>query len=376
MRLCVVNNTCYPDYRNNCILGIPNSILKHYGAKTHHDTLPLLDERLNEDYKNVVLLVLDGLGMSALKAHAHDGFMMEHCAAQLGSVYPCTTTSALTTYETGLTPLEHGWLGWAMYWQEIGKSVELFTGKQSGTAAPAADFNIVEETIGYKNLFEQIKEAEATIECCRVSPFGEYRTNSNEGICQHLEALCKKDGRRYIYAYHFQPDMDMHHTGCDSERVKADIVLFEKQLEHLATRLQDTLLIVTADHGLTNVDECLVEDYPEINECLYAVPTREPRSLSFFVKPEFRAVFPERWQHSFAEDFRLLTNEEALTSGIFGLGVPHKRTQGFLGDYVAVATGKKMLWFRDEQGKPTGHLAAHAGLRQEEMIVPLILIER
>jgi predicted AlkP superfamily pyrophosphatase or phosphodiesterase len=98
----------YPDYQNNCILGIPNSILKHYSASAHHNTLPILDDYLDKRYKNIVLLVLDGMGVSTLDAHAPDGFLMKHCVAQLGSVYPCTTTSALTTYETGLTPLEHG----------------------------------------------------------------------------------------------------------------------------------------------------------------------------------------------------------------------------------------------------------------------------
>ena len=128
-----MSNIYYPDYQNNCILGIPNSILRHYGATPHHNTLPVLDERLKKGYKNIVLLVLDGMGMAALKKHAPDGFLIKNCVMQLSSVYPCTTTSALTTYETGLTPLEHGWLGWAMYFKEIDKSVELFTGKQSAT---------------------------------------------------------------------------------------------------------------------------------------------------------------------------------------------------------------------------------------------------
>jgi predicted AlkP superfamily pyrophosphatase or phosphodiesterase len=181
-----------------------------------------------------------------------------------------------------------------MYFSEIKKSVELFTGKQSGTSYRATEYNIVWDNIGFINLFTQIKEADTSVECCRVSSFSEYRTDTNEVICTYLETLCNKDGRRYIYAYHFQPDYDMHHNGCNSERVKADVVLFDKQIEQLSTRLQDTLLIVTADHGLTDIEESLIEDYPEINECLYAVPTREPRSISLFVKPKFKEIFPER----------------------------------------------------------------------------------
>ena len=100
-------NIFMPDYKNS-ILGIPNSILAHYGAKPHHATQPILDEKLRNNYKNIVLLVLDGLGLDVLKAHAPNGFLAKNCVAQLSSVYPCATTSALTTFETGLTPVEHG----------------------------------------------------------------------------------------------------------------------------------------------------------------------------------------------------------------------------------------------------------------------------
>ena len=368
-------NIFYPDYKNS-ILGIPNSILAYFGAKPHHDTLPILDKRLEKGFKNVVLWVLDGMGMDALNAHVPDGFLQGNCVTQLSSVYPCTTTSALTTYETGLTPIEHGWLGWSMYFRDIGKSVDLFSGHKSGTDRPATDRNIVWDTVGFRNLFEQIRDVDASVECCRVSPYGEYRTDTNEAICVHLEALCKKDGRRYIYAYHFQPDKDMHNSGCYSERVKADITLFEKQIEQLSAKLQDTLLIVTADHGLTDIMDLVVEDFPEIGECLAAVPTREPRSLSFFVKPEFKAVFPGRWNRRFKNDFVLITGEKAFESGLFGKGIPHRRARDFLGDYVALAVGDKAVWYRNEKGESSGFKAAHAGLCPGEMTVPLILIER
>lgn len=364
-----------PDY-DASILGIPNSVLAHYGAKPHHKTLPILDDKLCQRYSNIVLLVMDGMGIDALKAHAPNGFLLKNCTAQLSSVYPCTTVSALTTFETGLTPIEHGWLGWAHYFKEIGKSVELYTNKESGTENAVSEESIAWKTIGFKNLFTQIQEADPSVECCRVSPFGEYWCDTNEAICNHIETLCKRDGRRYIYAYHFQPDKDMHYSGCYSERTKANIVLFDMQIKQLAERLTDTLLIITADHGLVDTKLLAIEDYPEICNCLYAPPTREPRSLSFFVKDECKADFPEIWNRHFKGSFILMTGDEAFESAFFGSGTLHKRAREFIGDFVAIATGDISIWFRDEKGILPDYKGLHAGLCKDEMIVPLILIER
>ena len=365
-----------PNY-DHSILGIPNSILAHHGATPHHATLPTLDECLRRGYRNIFLLVLDGMGLDVLQAHAPDGFLMRHCVDQLSSVYPCTTTSALTTFETGLSPIEHGWLGWTHYFAEIDKVVELFTGKQSGTDRSAAERNIAYQTIGYTNLFAQINAIAPDVDCCRVSPFGEYWCDTNEGICQHLATLCRKPGQRYAFAYHFQPDVDMHDYGCHSERTKANIVLFDKQIEQLAATLIDTLLIVTADHGLADVQPSLcLDDYPDIKACLTAPPSREARSLSFHVRPDATAAFPALWREHFAEGFTLMTGDEACQQGIFGPGTPHPRARDFLGDFVALATGDLCLRNPDEKGEIKNYKGAHAGLTTQEMIVPLILVER
>ena len=44
-----------PNY-DNSIMSITNSLLKYYGVKPHHATLPLADELLEKDYKNVMHL--------------------------------------------------------------------------------------------------------------------------------------------------------------------------------------------------------------------------------------------------------------------------------------------------------------------------------
>ena len=54
-----------PDYKN-CIVNLPNSILKYFGCGTAGDTLPALDKYLDKKYKNIIVLVLDGMGSSVL----------------------------------------------------------------------------------------------------------------------------------------------------------------------------------------------------------------------------------------------------------------------------------------------------------------------
>lgn len=58
----------YPDY-DNSILSIAASVLKHYGAECSHSSLLLLDELLVKNYKNVVVMVFDGMGTAILSRH-------------------------------------------------------------------------------------------------------------------------------------------------------------------------------------------------------------------------------------------------------------------------------------------------------------------
>ena len=51
----------HPDY-NNSIVNLACSVLKHYGAENHHETLTIFDNYLKKNYKNVVVMLLDGLG--------------------------------------------------------------------------------------------------------------------------------------------------------------------------------------------------------------------------------------------------------------------------------------------------------------------------
>ena len=70
----------WPDYKN-CIANLPNSILRKFGVTPAGDTLPLLDRYLEKDYRNIVVILLDGMGKSILERHLEkDGAFRSHLA--------------------------------------------------------------------------------------------------------------------------------------------------------------------------------------------------------------------------------------------------------------------------------------------------------
>ena len=84
-----------PNY-DKSILSTITSILKYYGIDNGHVGLSSLDKKLKEKYKNVVLLVLDGLGSHILDGFDKEGFFKKNQLDTVTSVYPSTTTAAMT----------------------------------------------------------------------------------------------------------------------------------------------------------------------------------------------------------------------------------------------------------------------------------------
>ena len=105
-------NIVLPNY-DHCILNTINSILKYYNVETGHKSLESLDNLLNQKYKNVVFLVLDGMGEHILNNISPNGVFTENRIHFLTYVYPSTTTAALTPYYAGRPPYETVWIAWS-----------------------------------------------------------------------------------------------------------------------------------------------------------------------------------------------------------------------------------------------------------------------
>jgi hypothetical protein len=117
-----------PDYEGYGLANLVSNVLKHFGCTgLRHKPVPeaLLDEYL-DGVDKLILLLVDGVSYYQIK-----GFVARYLKRlnpllmPLTSTFPSTTTTALTTLNTGLTPLEHGIIGYTMHLKEIGVVLSL-----------------------------------------------------------------------------------------------------------------------------------------------------------------------------------------------------------------------------------------------------------
>ena len=120
------------------VLNLSNSILKYFGLKTFHNSLSNVDKILEEkQYKNVIIFVCDGLGSYNLKEYLRqDSFFRKNKIDDLYSVFPTTTVASTTSILTGLTPSEHHWLGWDMYFKDSNETLSVYLNKEKGSGLP------------------------------------------------------------------------------------------------------------------------------------------------------------------------------------------------------------------------------------------------
>lgn len=362
----------FPDYAN-CIANVANSILEEFGAGEGRQKLKLLDQYLEKSYENIVLILLDGMGECIIRKNLEeDGFFGSHLAGICSSVFPPTTVAATTSILSGLTPCEHSWLGWDCYYPQIDKNVTVFLNNETGTDKQAADFNVAWTYCGYESVGEKIRKNGGN--AFEVAPFAEPFPDSFNKICEQIMRLCKKSGKKYIYAYWGEPDNIMHMKGCYGTDAKQTVKILEKQVQELCEELENTLVIVTADHGHMDSKGVAITDYPKIMECLVRMPSIEPRALNLFVKDEKRHQFEQEFRKEFGDKFLLWTKEKVLSSKLFGTGKEHPDFRGMLGDYLAIAVDDLSIYNTREEADY--YVGVHAGLTEDEMNVPLIIIER
>lgn len=226
-----------------------------------------------DEYKprNVVVLLFDGMGSKLIKKSlGENSFLYRNMLKEISSVVPSTTTASTTSMLTGLSPMEHGWLAWDLYFKKENKIVTMFTNKIKDTDIAADSVSLARKYFPYKDICELINE-DGKYYAKLIASFNENKYEDIDDMISKINiksSLNVKD-KNYIYVYNPEPDTTMHITGTDSKETIDYFELINKKTEELYnTIFDDTLLIVVADYGHINCDTIILEDYKDIFDIL------------------------------------------------------------------------------------------------------------
>ena len=376
-----------PNY-DHSILNTVTSFLKYYGVESKYKSSEEIDKRLSaKEYKNVVFIILDGLGEHILNRLSPNEFFSSHKVDVVTSVYPSTTTAALTTYYTGQPPYETGWIAWSQYFKEYGRALDMFSHKESYLGEQLKDvrLDVFKTILNYKPIFEKIEEKNPDVKAYEIAPkYSERRSRRTitadtlDEMLESVEMLCSNPDKKFILAYSDNPDALLHKFGTISDEAKNFIKEAEAKIESLYNKInkEDTLIVISADHGHRDIEEWYsLIDYPEIMECLIIPPSLESRTVAFWVKEDMKIEFVERFNNIFKDKFWLMTKEEFLEKGFLGYGEKHPKVDDFIGNYIALSIGTSIIRLETllAEGKPIKQ-STHCGLTEEEMEVPIILL--
>lgn len=364
-------NLVFPNYEK-CLTNMTNSILKFFGVNCFHDTLNVLDGILEKNNpKNVVLILYDGMGSNLMKRNLNkESFLNKYKLMDIQSVFPSTTVAATTSVLSGKNPVEHGWLGWDMYFKEVNNCVSMFENTIKDTDILASEENLANKYYSYTSIIDLINKTSA--KAWALYPFGAESYRDLKDMNQRIIDLCRNDDKNFIYAYAIEPDCLMHQCGTEADEVVNMFLEINNSTEELCNNLKDTVVIVVADHGHINSDFIILSDYPDIIELLEHDIAIESRACSFKVKSDKLGVFRKLFEKYFKDDFILYSKDELINNKLFGLGNEHERFRESIGDFVAVAKNDKC--FRYDNNGPI-FKSNHAGMTEDEMIVPLIVFE-
>ncbi len=364
-----------PDYTHS-IVNITSSLLARYGVEHDHPTLRSLDGWLKKNHEHIVVFLLDGLGESLMRMHLdEEDFLRQHRKDSVTSVFPATTTAATTALLTGKTPLETGFLGWFLYFPKEDIHYEIFTNSDFYDDKKKIPEGFHEKHFQYEDFFTKIKRVDPGMKTAIFHPVpvdDDGHETFAEGI-ERYKAFKKKHKRTAAYIYSREPDILAHQKGTADPSVRKAIRELNDRIAAFAKDLdEDTLVIVTADHGMVDVEEIPLFDFHDITATFRHLPANEPRMTNFFIREGSHEHFITFFNEHFSHAFELYTKRELLGKGFLGKGTPHPLVEETLGDFIAVAKDRYMFKLSDK----VTHKAHHAGMTEDEMRVPLILFDK
>jgi hypothetical protein len=313
-----------PDWSTGSLASVLPSVADRLGVRelSGRDVFDLPEAR------RAVVVLVDGLGYDLLRQRSgHAPFLRRllPTARRVPCGFPSTTATSMGSFGTGLPPGVHGLVGFQVLdpatdrllnelsWEE---GPDPFRWQPNDTIFQVAESAGVSVTRVGPGYFDGSGLTNAALRGGRFAAASSLPDRVDATV-----AALRASARSLVYLYWGELDKIGHVHGCESWQWGDELESIDRSLAALADRVpDDTLVVVTADHGMVDVpfeDRLDLAYEPELMRGVRHL-AGEARSLQLHVEAGEQAPVEAVWRELVGDRSTILTREQAIDEGWFG----------------------------------------------------------
>lgn len=375
-----------PNYNSLNIVDLVKYLYSKYGVKCdENDNIEKL-KNIIPNKKHTVFILIDGMGSNLINTLDNNSILKKNKVTDMITVSPSSTGCVLTSLATATYPNEHGIIGWYSYNREynIDYYPLLFCDRKQNKSL--YDFNIKANDIFKVNSKLNELNVKTTVLYPNYicdSVYSNYVANNSirrayttlENAFEQIIEIVSSNEETFTYLYFPNIDNLEHDNGVNSKVVLNEIHNIEAQLNRLND--DNVVVVITADHGQTNITKDIVMNFNKYNKYFYSYPGIDFGMATYYIKKGMEEEFVKEFTKDYKDKMYLFKTKEFIDNKIFGLSENNMNILNNLGEYISLCNSDAQFINSPEieeyYGKTKGN---HSGLTQDEMIIPLIVINR
>ena len=395
---------CYykPHYEKYSLANISPTILNHFGNKSKNiiDDEPI--KASLDGCTSIVLLLVDGLGFNLLQRSLHNEKLNQiyqnNVVIPITSTFPSTTSTALSTVNTGMTPQEHGIIGHTMYLRKYGTITNMirFSPESDKMSDKLAKSGLNPENFLPKNtLYESLSEMGLPSKVLTRWPYKNSALSrmlhkgadvlpyvNSSDMFLTLAKLVNKE-TPFVFAYWDVLDSASHVYGPFTDEVQSELrnIIYgflTEFISNLKNQYKNKVCIfITGDHGLVHVNktgQIITKDIPHFLDNLNRPPSGDSRA-SFLKLYNSNIKNIQQLLHNYKDQFDVFPSSKFIKEGFFGSKIMNPDLNSVLGDVTILSRKNATLMHRFRTDQKASLKGYHGGLVDDELFVPLFTIK-
>ena len=366
----------------------------HHAIGATHAPLPPHAARIRAllgDPAHLVFALVDGFGMNYVDRQPLHAFIRRNLTTEMRSVFPSTTSAALTTIATAQWPANHAITGWHVLLPRINAVSTIIAYQRSPDKTPLSKLGVTPSD-AYP-IPSRIGAATRDAVCLMPAHITNtaYSTYWAGGIPQipykslrhAIHALTRRLSRAtrpsFTYLYMPQVDSAAHKHGAYHAATMRAARNADETLERIAASLPpNARLVITADHGHLDAPASRVHKIAPDDPILRlseTPPSGDVRLMYATIRPDNLPAFRRAVRHQLGDDFLVLTAPQLDSLQLLGPNPPSPETRSRIGNTLILSTTNAVLDYRAALGENASKTmrSHHSGLTPAEMRIPLAI---